>query len=322
MMAVLLGIYALLWRNAPMDSATMRGQARGWTRFAWAAAMAVSVIFSVRSTLHLERGERKEYAFRLPLSAQGFLNASPQFASASVRYLAFTLAGYHLVADTPHANQANPDAAEDDLSFTGGLGEILIERASRPRSRIIDLQRLGQVLVPGQIVVEDAREPMLSVDGKDLAFIRDDHGRGRLLLRRSFRWSAADVPLTPPRWNVYEASFHSPSTYAIAAVVEPHAPPEILVIDAGHRNKSAAIPDARYPALSPDGQWLAYSHLDHGVWNLWIRDEKSGAARRIADVPCNQVQPSWESDAKTLLYSTDCGRSVWFTAVGRRKVLP
>jgi Tol biopolymer transport system component len=82
------------------------------------------------------------------------------------------------------------------------------------------------------------------------------------------------------------------------------------------------IEKSRYPALSLDGRWLAYSHLDHGVWNLWLRDESSGLTHRIADVPCNEIQPSWESDSKTLLYGTDCGRSVWFTAIARRKVLP
>jgi Tol biopolymer transport system component len=82
------------------------------------------------------------------------------------------------------------------------------------------------------------------------------------------------------------------------------------------------VADARYPAISPDGRWMAYSHMESGVWNLWLMDLETGAARRIADVPCNQVQPSWESDSKTLLYGTDCGRSVWFTAVSRRNVLP
>jgi hypothetical protein len=118
MLAVLLGIYALLWHDGVAAGGTTRGAAGDWTRGLWAAAMAVSVILSVRSTLHLERGEREEYAFRLPLDAQGFLNASPQFTGNSVRYIAFTLAGYRLVADMPNGNRLNPDAAEDDLSFT------------------------------------------------------------------------------------------------------------------------------------------------------------------------------------------------------------
>lgn len=82
------------------------------------------------------------------------------------------------------------------------------------------------------------------------------------------------------------------------------------------------IADARYPAISPDGRWLAYSRIERGVWNLWLTDLATGATRRIEDVPCNQIQPSWERDGKTLLYGTDCGRSLWFTAVARRSVLP
>ena len=52
------------------------------------------------------------------------------------------------------------------------------------------------------------------------------------------------------------------------------------------------------------------------MWNLWLMDLETGAARRIADVPCNQMEPSWESDSKTLLYGTDCGRSVWVYGCG------
>ncbi len=58
------------------------------------------------------------------------------------------------------------------------------------------------------------------------------------------------------------------------------------------------------------------------MWNLWLRDQGTGVTRRIADVPCNQIEPAWENDSKTLLYGTDCGRSLWFTAVARRRVIP
>ncbi len=67
--------------------------------------------------------------------------------------------------------------------------------------------------------------------------------------------------------------------------------------------------------------WLAYSHFERGAWNLWIRNQKTGETERIGNVPCNEIEPGWESDSKTLLYSTDCGRSLWFTAVARRQVI-
>ena len=67
---------------------------------------------------------------------------------------------------------------------------------------------------------------------------------------------------------------------------------------------------------------MAYSRTEHGVWNLWIRDGQTGATRRVTDVPCTQIESSWEPDSNTLVYANDCGRSVWFTAIARRRVIP
>jgi Tol biopolymer transport system component len=163
---------------------------------------------------------------------------------------------------------------------------------------------------------------MLSADGQSLAFVRDDHGRGRLMVRKAFETDAAsESALTPSPLNVYEVSFLSESKYAFSAV-EHGRSPQVYLSDATHANAPLALGESRYPALSPDGRWMAYSHFDHGVWNLWLRDQRIGATHRIANVPCNQIQSAWQNDSKTLLYSTDCGRSLWFTAVARRRVIP
>jgi hypothetical protein len=313
MLGVLCGIYALLWRDRPAGVT-----ARDWTRYAWVTLMAVAVILNTRSTLYLERAEREEYAYRLPLQVQGYLNANPQSTGAGLRYSAFTLTGYHLVTQEQGGVWFDPlgEAPFDDLSFTSGSGHIWVERASSPRSQIVDLQQ------PSRPVIDDGREPMLSADGQSLAFLRDDHGRGRLMVRRAFQSNgASEVALTPPRLNVYEATYGSEGAYAFSAVVDGR-PPEVYLTDATHTNSPIGLGESRYPSISPDGKWMAYSRLDHGMWNLWLRDQRTGATQRVADVPCNQIQPSWEGDSRTLLYDTDCGRSVWFTAVARRKVIP
>src|ERR1700757_4858757 len=174
----------------------------------------------------------------------------------------------------------------------------------------------------GAVYLNEAGEPMLSADGQSLAFVRDDHGRGRLMLRPAFPSNTAtETALTPAWLDVYEASFRSANEYAFSAVERGH-PPTIYLTDKTHGNAPLALGESRYPALSPDGAWMAYSHLDQGVWNLWLRDQRSGATRRIADIPCNQIQPAWEDGSGTLLYGTDCGRSLWFTAIARRRVLP
>jgi len=137
----------------------------------------------------------------------------------------------------------------------------------------------------------------------------------------SDRAGQKDRPLTSPALNVYEASFLSNSKYAFAAS-DGSRPPQVFLTDATHNNAPIGLGISRYPALSPDGVWLAFSHMEGGVWNLWIRNQRTGALQRIGDVPCNEIQPSWLKDSKTVLYSTDCGRNLWFTAIAERQVIP
>ena len=215
--------------------------------------------------------------------------------------------GGGVVEDPP----ADPNG--DDLSFANGDGHVWVEEAGSGGSRIADASAASRV------VVSEAHDPAVSEDGKELAFVRDERGRGRLMVR-GLDANGVEKALTPPELNVYEATFLSDDEYVYAAA-QGSGWPHVYVVD--HvRGNSMQIVDARYPAISPDGRWLAYSHMQDGVWNLWLMDLASGAERRIGDVPCNEMQPSWESDSKTLLYGTDCGRSVWFTAVARRRVVP
>jgi hypothetical protein len=311
MIGVLAGIYGLLWFGSPA-----KGLFRDWSRVAWTAAMIVCVVFTTYTTFIRERAVRQEYAYRLPIPVQGYLNENPQSNGTVVDFIAFTLDGYHLVSsDGTFASTAGASDPYDDLSFATAGGHLFVERASTA-STIIDLQR------PVVAGIPDGRDPAPSADGQSLAFIRDDHGRGRLIERSSLRTdSPADVKLTPASLNVFEATFHSPADYAFAASIA-NQPPQIYLTSAAGTNLPLDLGEARYPALSPDGRWLAYSHFERGAWNLWIRDQGTGATRRIGNVPCNEIQPSWESDSKTLLYSTDCGRSLGFTAVARRRVIP
>jgi hypothetical protein len=302
MLAVLAGLYALLWP----ESISVQSN-RDRTQYAWAAGMIAIAVLGIRTTLQQERAVRQEFAYRIPSPA--LLNASPQRAGPDVAYISMTPTGYRL---TPPRG----DALRDELSFTAGDGHIVFEEAAVPHSSIVDDK------IPRAILV-DGREPMLSTDGRrDIAFLRDHRGRGQLMLRRSFlAGGSADIALTPSRLNVYEASFRSASQYAFSAVEGSH-PPTIYLTDGSIAAIPLGLGESRYPALSPDGNWMAYSRLDGGAWNLWLRDEQTGATRRVADVPCNQIQPSWEPDSKTLLYAVDCGRGLWLTALARRRVLP
>jgi glycosyl transferase family 87/WD40 repeat protein len=309
-LALLVGIYLLLWRDYPGDSSQSN-----WPNYAWSIAMAAIAIVGVRSTLHLQRAVRREYAYRVPLQTQTYLDANPTCAGGALRYIGFTLNGYRLFSAEQDSHPVDP-GPHDDLSFTATPGEIWVEKGRSPHSQVVDFQE------PTRVLVDAARDPILSADGQSLAFIRDDHGRGRLMAR-PVRPSATahETVLTPAPLNVYEVSFRSEHEYAFSAVEDGRSP-HIYLTDRTHANAPLPLGESRYPALSPDGVWMAYSHLEHGVWNLWVRDQQSGDIRRIAEMPCNQIQPSWEDDSRALLYGTDCGRSLWLTAISRRRVIP
>jgi hypothetical protein len=309
MAAVLVGIYLLLWRSPRVQSAAVH-----WSHYAWESFMVLAVLLNVHSTLQREQAVRREFAYRVPLETPFLLNGDPVGAGSATSYVAGSENGYRLVSAGNMTKVAlSPD---DDLSFGANPRQAFVEKARRRFSEIAD------PLTPGKTVVEDGRNPMPSIDGQDLAFVRADHGRGQLMVLQSFQSGhSTEDALTPSSINVYDATFISQRDFAVSAVEGGRAP-QIYLTDQSHHNTPLDLGESRYPALSPDGRWMAFSHLEHGVWNLWIRERQTGATRRVADVPCNQIESSWEVDSKTLIYADDCGRSVWFTAIARRRVIP
>jgi hypothetical protein len=315
MLAVLFGTYRLLRPGRDQDAGW------DWTHFAWTGFMTLAMLFSVQSTYRLQRAVREEYVYRIALKTPSQFDNDPVIDGGVLRYIATAshynstaFEGYRLVAA---GNSTGFDSSPgDDLSFAVGSRQLLVEKARSQESAIVDLRD------PTKTILDAARNPMLSSDGQDLAFVRDDHGRGRLMVQ-SFSQSGSSnlVALTPPSINVYEAAFALRSEYAFSGV-ENGQPPQIYLTDLSHANTRLDLGESRYPALSLDGRWMAYCHLDHGMWNLWIRDQTTGATRRVADLPCNQIEPSWESDSKSLVYATDCGRSLWQTGISRRQVIP
>ena len=307
--AVLVGIYLLLWLS-PRE----QGVESDWTDYAWASFIVVAVLFNVRSTLQREQAVRQDFAFRVPFEARSWLHGNPIADGSTTNYLAFSTSGLRLVTSGTKA-WIDPSSG-DDLSFSASASQVLVEKARGGISEIED------PLDPERTVVEDGGNPMRSSDGQSLAFVRADHGRGRLMELQSFHSDhSTEIALTPPSINVYDAAFMSQHNFAISGV-ENGQPPQLYLTDQSRENMPLKLGESRYPALSPDGRWMAYSHLVHGVWNLWIRDQQTGATRQVTDMPCNQIQASWEPDSKTLVYASDCGRSLWLTAVSRRRVIP
>jgi Tol biopolymer transport system component len=114
-------------------------------------------------------------------------------------------------------------------------------------------------------------------------------------------------------------SFAANDSLIVAAAQDRRAP-GLFSVDLARRVHPLLLGEARYPAVSADGQWLAHSRLSHGYWNLWLTDLYSGSSRRITDEPCNDISPAWSADGRELIFASDCGRALWFTALRHQSV--
>ncbi len=64
-----------------------------------------------------------------------------------------------------------------------------------------------------------------------------------------------------------------------------------------------------YPSWSPDGEWILYSNLQSGNYDLFIiKSDGSQEAVKVMDTKdANEVRASWSSDGKSIIYDTMLG---------------
>jgi Tol biopolymer transport system component len=123
--------------------------------------------------------------------------------------------------------------------------------------------------------------------------------------------------------DVLEAAF-DPAGEIIFSARRSGGPPALFRahLEPAYVAQERATSPRRFPAVSPDGRWLAFSQREGGNWQLWVQDHTTRAARRLTDGDCNSTAPSWYPDSKHLVYATDCGRGFGLTALCRIEAVP
>ncbi len=269
----------------------------------WAALLLAGCFVLAVVGLRHQRGVFDDYQWRLPIDSTAYLFLSPvaDQSSGSLQFIAMTGSGYAVVTSTPSKRYS-----ADELSFASTEGALVIERTTQS-------SRLEWVRPPGISPIQNAHDPAIAPKESALAFVRDEKGRGRLWLQSTHDASEAH-PVTPNDMNVLEATI-SPDGSLVFSTENNGM---VLRTSSGEIKPLSDALD-RYPSISPDGQWLAFSRLERGVWNLWLTNLRNNQSRRISHVDCDQVTPSWQ-DPDTLLYATDCGRGLMLTALARRNI--
>ena len=283
-----------------------------WDRVAWAGVLGALMIFSVVGNLRHQRGLYEDYQYRVVAPEGSYMTVHPAAQGDGVAFVSMRGDGYHSGMDAKGAVSFSPSSADDELAVAASERERWVERVGRESSVISS--------DAGRPVIERAESPVVSPDGRWLAYLRVEQGRGRVWVRVLDEAAAPDAPATPVEMNVMEMSFLPGGGMVLAASLGGR--PGLFMAGRNGQVRSLGLTDARYPAVSRDGQWLAYSQLERGSWRLWLRDLRTGSQLQISHAECNNMEPAWAADSKTLYYASDCGRAQWFSVICRRRVVP
>jgi Glycosyltransferase family 87/WD40-like Beta Propeller Repeat len=298
--------------------------AKSWKRdrLAWAVGLTVILAFSISGNFRHLRGIEDDYQWRISTPKEAYMVVHPAVQGDDVLLVAMVDDGYHsgtvLNGMTQGGITQFNSTGPDQLAVTAANGETFVEQA-RHESKIVST-------LAGRSDIPQAEFPVASFDGHWLAFLREDKGRARIWVHSLAGTETADRPVTPAELNALEMSF-LPNGDLIFAAISNGRPGLFAATGIQGQNESGSIrslsaEEARYPAVSPDGHWLAYSRLQGGNFNLWLRDLTNGQTQRLTHAECNATEPAWDGDSKNLVYASDCGRGLWFSALCRRRVIP
>lgn len=281
----------------------------------WLAGGAVALMLSIAAGLEHQRGLFDDYAYRLPMGQQMLLAAQPVPQGSEINAIALLPEGYRRETIDGSTRNHAADGSKDTLSLTASGDQLWTETVG-----------LHSILEPSpgsSPAIFDAESPASLAGGKKLAFLRQPNGRKQLFVRDLAHPGSPDQPLTTATstWNLEEIAI-SPDESITVSATRDKGESQLYRVRGVDQLEPISSGEARYPAISPDGRWLAFSSFRSGYWNLSLRDRSTGAVSRLTSVGCNQTASAWLPDSKTLLYSSDCGRALGFTAICKRRVLP
>jgi WD40 repeat protein len=333
----------LLWMLIPRSRQSLSAlfQAKS-VAIAASALVVISATGFISTERHL-RGQFDNYNARITVTPGGLLASDPTLTSSGVLFTSMTPTGYTIrrLRDGRAEGMRgldgdwfHPTAAGDDTS-------LWAEQSTRNGSRVVRLalDATGQqsVLTINATEVEDAEQPVASPDGQFLAFLRPVKGQNSLWVQKIAPTSATReesgtaqlTEIASEEYDVHEAAFLPDSRLIFSAKQNGRFRLFVATqsdkIEIEELNKPSC--SVRYPAISPDGQWIAFSCEEGSAANIHVADLDGtrGLGEKdlqITSADCNSISPAWTADSKRLVYATDCGRGLGLTALAQATVFP
>lgn len=280
--------------------------------------------------LHMKR-EFRNNGMRLIVAPEAYLQADPVVAGEKVFFTMMTNQGYATgVFDGASltrlwfgADSFHPAAVSGERA---GWAEVASARSQLVRFPMDANPLMADRLSPE---VPDGEKPVISGDGRWLAFLRESKGRGTLWVKelqpgtKNTGPDSHEIPMSGSELDVLDVAFDPEGGIIFSARQSGRAPALFLAKPGvpGVAQESAPAP-RRFPAVSPDGRWLAFSQREFDHWGLWVEDRQTHTARRLTDSDCNSTAPAWYPDSKHLVYAADCARGYGLTALYKIAAVP
>jgi eukaryotic-like serine/threonine-protein kinase len=146
-----------------------------------------------------------------------------------------------------------------------------------------------------------------SADGRDVLYIADRSGAGPgpVYARRA---DGTGSPRLLSSLDVGQVTTSRDGRWLILRTApSPPATPDIFGLRAGDTTLVPLVvtpANEVYPALSPDGRWLAYSSNESGTPEVYVRPFPETASAKWQVSTAGGVEPAWSSTGRELLYIT------------------
>jgi hypothetical protein len=273
------------------------------------------------------KGQFKNYSGRVFTAPGNLMATEPNQGSGGVWFVSMSRTGYDLSflqGSKLHPFSLGADAFQPAWSSAGR--QVWVELSGR-NSRIARIvlgedRKFASSPIPE---IENATRPAISRDGKWLAFIREDKGRGSLwvadlkAIKQGASSSLAAHEITATKDDVWDASFAPDNRILYSA--RPHGTLKLFSVDPVSLAVSPIFTrssaPSRFPVESPDGKWLAFSREAGGAWHLALLNLQTGKYLQLTLGACNSTDPAWTGDSRAIIYATDCGRGLGLTALAK-----
>ena len=239
------------------------------------------------------------------------------FTICAFAFPIFFLASANPVFGSARMNQPiqiTTHPGEDFASTLSADGKLMVFVSDRSGNLDLWLKRRGQGVQPPdeQLTFHSAEDnsPKLSPKGDRVVFISNrSDPKGDIYVMdvgtkgqpdpenpEGIRLTQADFPEEDPEWSPDGASIYFTS---IDPKSQNHT---IFKIDMKTRSKTRVVDNAVNPAISPDGNYLAFVSSDEKR-DLWVQNLQAGSRIQITSGPSFEVSPSWSKKGDQIFFT-------------------